>query len=490
MSAHNSGVNSPRNFVYFAIYFARAVILILLKEKLRLACCPSLVAPDLLRCCPKGGEGGHRGETARILGGKAFRTGFGNQEPPVPQGTTVAEAEAEADIKRTASEAVLRVISKHAFPESPDGGDTGVEAGVSSPAPPSRPPTAATPARTNAAVVVERASVLSAALCAWKHFGLPLAALEACLRPQLEDADGARVLTAVFFPQLSRDAARNGEPSRDPRGKEDRRRARSSGGVGGRGAQMATEDGTAYLHDLGLSPHFFLALTRAAGKSAVLGSATSSSRYAPGDGRSAVGSAAAATSLGSSQLALLLEHQAGEGGGSELHSAWVRSGAAASGSSSSSGRRGGRADVGSAWPPPGPGVGVGGAARGYAPSYSGRAAAPADRHENTAVWFFSCGHRFSRQDLLDTVAPASASSVRQATASLERTQQVLALEYEGRGSAAAGAACPECAAKELVRLAAVAGSSMQARGASTAGGSAGPPPPPQRLPPQERPRVR
>eukprot|EP00903_Cladosiphon_okamuranus_P018230 g16769.t1 len=434
----------------------------------------------------KGGEGRTQGEIARILSGKASRAGFGAREQTSLQGSTTAT---EADTKRTASEAIVRVIDKHVFPRgqgegTADGGET---AGPSPPAlrpPTSRPP----PVMPTSAAVLERASVLSEALCVWKHFALPLASLEACLRPQVEDVGGVRILAAVFFPQLSRDTARNGTSSRDPLGPEELRGARGPRGAGGRVAQ--TGKAPPRLHDLGLSPGFFLELTRAAGKPAVPGSAASSSRYAPNGARGAVGSAAA--SSGSSQLALLLEHQAGEGGGSELDSAWVRLGATASHAS----RRGGRADAGSAWPPV-PGLS---GAQGYASSYSGRApAAAVDRHADTAVWYFSCGHRFSRRDLFDSVLPASVSSVRQATASLERTQQVLALEYEGRSSAAAGAACPECAAKELVRLAAVAGSSMQARGASIAGGYSSPlprppppppPPPPQRLRTLEQPRVR
>lgn len=420
-----------------------------------------------------------------------MRTGLDAREPSSSPGTPIAVA----DTKRTASEAVLRVVDRHALPprrrveDSADGGDT-VKAAASSPATAailpasssfsSRLPTAAP----TSAVVLERASVLAEALCVWKYFGLPLAALEASLRPRLEDGDGVRVLTAVFFPRLSRDSARNGALSRDPLGQEGQRGARGSGGGGGRGTQTA-EHG-AFLRDLGLSPRFFLALTRAAGKPAVLGSVTSSSHHKLNDRRSAVGPA---TPLGPSTLTLLLEHLAGDGGGSELDSSWVRLGAAAPGSSSTPvGRRWGRVEVGSAWRP----VPGNSGAQGYAPSSDRAAAVAAADNADAAVWFFSCGHRFSRQDLLDSVVPASASSVMQATASLERTQQVLALEYEGRNSAAAEAACPECAAKELVRLAAVAGSSMRARGTPTTGGSSSPlpPPPPQRLPTQERPRVR
>lgn len=416
-----------------------------------------------------------------------MRTGFGAQEPSGSPGTTVAVA--DADIKRTASEAVLRVVDKHALPRrrgegtaggggggSDGGGGDTVEAVASSPAvapPPassSRPPTTATP--TSAAVILERASILAEALCVWKYFGLPLAALEASLRPQLDGGDGVRVLTALFFPQLSRDCTRNGAPSTDPLGQEAQRRARG----GGREGQTVKPGGS--FHDLGLSPQFYLALTMAAGKPAVLDSATSS--Y---DRRSAAG---LATSSGPSPLTLLLEHQAGSGGGSELGSAWVRLGATP-GSASAVGRRRGRVEVGSDWPPA---PSISGARTSY--SRDAAAATAAERLTDTAAWFFSCGHRFPRRRLLESVVPASASSVRQATASLERTQQVLALEYddEGRSSAAAGAACPECAAKELVRLAAVAGSSLQARGMSATGGNSSPPPPQQRLLTQERPRVR
>lgn len=110
------------------------------------------------------------------------------------------------------------------------------------------------------------------------------------------------------------------------------------------------------------------------------------------------------------------------------------------------------------------------------------------------MWVFSCGHSFTRQHLLDAVVPASVSSVRQATASLERTQQVLALEYDGqgRGTASAGAACPECAARELIRLAAVAGASMRSRGVATGGAAVPipPPPPPSSVQARERARIR
>lgn len=421
-----------------------------------------------------------------------------------------------------ASEAALRVVNEHVFPtrlrtgdDDPgdgaidnddggsggsDGGNGGGQTGV-----PSAAAAAALPAP--ATVILARASVLAEALCAWRHFELPLPPLEAALRPRLGDRDGVRVLAAVFFPQLSRDHTQPGLVSGFPRGGGPRGRGGSRDGWRGQSSLAATGPlraaaaATAVtlsppgptvaqmdkVRELGLAPQFLLALMRSAGKMP-----PASAGGCPAAQQTGTPPTIAGPATGPSPLTLMLDHRAGNGGAS---SSWLAAAAPGRERSTSAAagrrrRRGDRVDAASAWLR---GPTNSGAAQGDAPPSSSSAAADGDCLEDPTIWVFSCGHEFSLGHLLRSVVPASVSSVRQATASLQRTQQVVALEYE-RGRGGAGAACPECAAKELVRLAAAAaataGASMQrgaaAGGVVAAGGIPVPPP----LPPARRLQMR
>ncbi|CAM9302861.1 unnamed protein product [Ectocarpus sp. 12 AP-2014] len=469
------------------------------------------------------GEQEAPGEAALILGGKGRPFSGVEQPHPGPRTTTggtpvaaAADDEAMAETKRVASEAALRVVDEHVFPtclrtgdDDPgdgaidnddggiggsNGGNGGGQTGV---------PSAAAALPAPAAVILARASVLAEALCAWRHFELPLPPLEAVLRPRLGDRDGVRVLAAVFFPQLSRDHTQPDLVSGVPTGGGPWGRGGSRDGCLGQSSIAATGPlraaaATAVTlsspgptvaqidkaRELGLAPQFLLALMRSAGKTPA-----ASAGGRPAAQQTGTPPNVAHSATGPSPLTLMLDHRAGNGGAS---SSWLaaaapgreRSTSAAAGRTR---RRGDRADAASAWPR---GPTNGGTAHGDAPLSSSSAIADGDCLEDPAIWVFSCGHEFLLGHLLRSVVPASVSSVRQATASLQRTQQVVALEYE-RGRGGAGAACPECAAKELVRLAAAAaataGASMQ-RGAAeggvaAAGGIPAPPPlpPPRRL---------
>ncbi|CAM9300751.1 unnamed protein product [Ectocarpus sp. 13 AM-2016] len=479
------------------------------------------------------------GEAALILGGKGRPFSGVELSHPGPRKTTggmpVAAAtddEATAETKRVASEAVLRVVNEHVFPKclrtgdddkgdgaidnagggggggGSDGGNEGGQTGVPSAAEAAAAAAVALPAP--AAVILVRASVLAEALCAWRHFELPLPLLEAALRPRLGDRDGVRVLAAVFFPQLSRDHTQPALLSGVPTGGGPRSRGGSRDGWRGQSSLAATGPlraaaaATAVTlsspgptmaqmdkaRELGLAPQFLLALMRSAGKTP-----PASAGGRPAAPQTGAPPNVAGPATGPSPLTLMLDHRAGNGGGS---SSWLataapgrqRSTSAAAGRTR---RRGDRADAASAWPR---GPTNSGAAQGDARPSSSSAAADGDCIQDPTIWVFSCGHEFSLGHLLRSVVPASVSSVRQATASLQRTQQVVALEYE-RGRGGAGAACPECAARELVRLAAAAattaGASMQrgaaagavvaAGGVAAASGIPAPPPlpPPRRL---------
>ncbi|CAM9620854.1 unnamed protein product [Ectocarpus sp. 4 AP-2014] len=456
------------------------------------------------------GEQEAPGDAALILVGKGRPFSGVEQSHPEPTttiGGTPAAAtddEATAETKRVASEAALRVVNGHVFAtclrtgdDDPsddaidnddgssggsDGGNCGGQTGV--------PFAAAAALPAPAAVILARASVLAEALCAWRHFELPLPPLEAALRRRLGDRDGVRVLAAVFFPQLSRDHTQLGLRG----GSWDGWRGQSSLAATGplraaaaTAVRLSSPGPTVAQMDkareLGLAPQFLLALMRSAGKTPAV---SAGGRPAAQQTRTPPNVAGLAT--GPCPLTLMLDHRAGNGGGS---SSWLaaaapgreRSKSAAAGRTR---RRGDRADTASAWPR---GPTNSSAARGDAPPSSSSAAADGDCLEDPTIWVFSCGHEFSLGHLLRSVVPASVSSVRQATASLQRTQQVVALEYE-RGRGGAGAACPECAAKELVRLAAAAaataGASLQrgaaAGGLVAAGGIPAPPP----LPPARR----
>lgn len=373
-----------------------------------------------------------------------------------------------------------------------------------------------------------RASILAEALCVWGQAGLPRTPLEAALRPRLDDRDDARVLAAVFFPQLSCDRTRATAPG----GNQEETAVAAEGvrtGYARWGKAIAagvsagpTASQIEAARKLGLSPRFTLALLRVAEKPHPLPCSTTPLRNADSLGDTSRGDhnqpepalSSATTShptsssgmslpsvffparnthMGASTpapsaLALLLEDRAG--GGRERGRVGVAmsgSGGASTGAESSVLHPPGARGQPATWP----GAVAGGHASGAAAVTAAAAAAAADENAD-GVWF-SCGHRFSRDHLLRTVVPTCLSAVSQATSSLQRTRQILTLEYEGQS---AGAACPECAANELGRLVAglrpAAASSRVVGGRGTKGGSAPPPPPlspsprPQRLPKQER----
>ncbi|CAN0190786.1 unnamed protein product, partial [Ectocarpus sp. 8 AP-2014] len=308
------------------------------------------------------GEQGASGEAALILGGKGFPFPGVEQSPPGPTTTiggtpaaAAADDEATAETKRVASEAALRVVDEHVFPTrlrrgdddpgdgaidnddgddgggggSSDGGNGGGQTGVPSAA----AAAAALPAC--AAVILARASVLAEALCAWRHFELPLPPLEAALRPRLGDRDGVRVLAAVFFPQLSRDHTRPGLVSGFPRGggpwgrggSRDERRGQSSLAATGplRAAAAATvvtlsPPGPTIAQmdkarELGLAPQFLLALMRSAGKTPAASAGGGPAAQQTGTPPNVAGPA-----TGPSPLTLMLDHRAGNGGAS---SSWL-----------------------------------------------------------------------------------------------------------------------------------------------------------------------
>lgn len=488
----------------------------------------------------QGGKSVAPSETARILGGKGsppHRSLPPSQsEPPTADGGTY-EVLGRAFMNsvegnRGAYAAVLRIIDAYAF-------QSGAASGSGGGSNTSMPPMTDAKARTAAAptfssvvpaapvapdVILVRASILAEALCVWGCFGLPLAPLEASLRPRLDDRDNARVLTTVFFPQICPDVTLNRATSRG----QTRVAAVVAAGGGDWGGQNFSGGGTVLkaaslgptpsqieaASGLGLSASFLLALTRAGGKlsaspaspelcrptedvadgghrSPVLGSqmhlgvgltattaaqpSSSSSFSALAPGISACNSVGPRTSA-PAPLTLLLEHRAGV---RKLASS-VRFAPAlsADGRGRESGRGGTpmsevaeRSFARSSRPLPD--------ARDQAVAWSGAgpaagACAPTNNDEDT-VWF-SCGRRYSRDHLLRTVVPACVSRIRHATSSLPRTQQALALEYEGRNAAAA---CPECAVKELGRLVAglrpaAVGTGVVVGGVSTGGVS--PPP--------------
>lgn len=438
---------------------------------------------------------------------------------------------------------MLRIADIHVFRKISDGsGDcdsvsTAVPSTAGAGAVPraaTQPPVAATaPAAPH--VILARASILAQALCVWGHYGLPRVPLESSLRPRLDDRDDARVLAAVFFPQLSRDVTQTTGRSRDQQvaaaaeglGAGYTRGGKvMSAGVGRTEAAPArpTAAQIEAARKLGLSPRFTLALLRVAEKPRPLpgpitpprnsdgtGGGSRGGQSSPEPASSATTSEPASSSGASlppglrahnddmrlrtpapSALALLLEDRAGGGrerGRVEVAMSGVGGASAGAGLTALQppGARGQPATWSEAV--------AGGRASGAA---AAAAAATASDERADGVWF-SCGHRFSRDHLLRTVVPTCLSTVSQATSSLQRTRQILTLEYEGRS---AGAACPECAANELGRLVAglrpaAAAASRVVEGGVAKGISAPPPPPPpllpsprpQRLPNQERTRV-
>lgn len=434
---------------------------------------------------------------------------------------------------------MLRIVDTHVFRTGSDGAG---DCDSASMVPPSTADEGAVPraaslfpaAATAPAAPHEiraRASILAEALCVWGQSGLPRAPLEAALRPRLDDRDDARVLAAVFFPQLSRDVTRATAPGRGQEEAAAAEGVRTGYTRWGTAIAVGVSAGPTAaqieaVRQLGLSPRFTLALLRVAEKSHPLPGSTTPLRNTDGVGGASRGgqnppelaSSSATTSHPASlsgaylpphfpvykgdiesstpapsALALLLEDRAG--GGRERGRVGVAMsgvGGASTGAGLSALHVPGAGGQPATWQ----GAVTGGRASGAAAVAAAAAAAAADEHAD-GVWF-SCGHRFSRDHLLRTVVPTCLSAVSQATSSLQRTRQILTLEYEGQS---AGAACPECAANELGRLVAglrptAAANSRVVEGRVAKGSSHPPPPPPlspspqpQRLPKQERTRV-
>lgn len=431
-----------------------------------------------------------------------------------------AAGQEEEEAKRVASAALLRIMDAYAFHRatvSVVGGSAPASADLrSTPAEPAADAVSGAaaafllPAATSDSSILARASVLAEALCMWGHFGLPLESLEAALRPRLGGGDDTRVLTAVFFPQLSPDIRQNGGAIRtDPAVAGD-----SSGGwrqrqvlsVGPAGQPVAslgpTSSQAVAASGLGLSPVFLFSLTRASGKLAAAAAAAAMATSSAGVGGSGRGSPGVVSTAMTRQrspfsvpgslsgrsdgrmaalstpspLALLLQHRTGGGGaGGGVLASPIR--LAPPTSSIVGGREGGNGGTmtmrgRSAWPEDAKEEKKRSTSRAGATI----AAAAAATHSSSSrcadvsevVWF-SCGHHFSREHLVRTVAPSCISSERHSTSSLQRTQQALALEYSRRN---AGAACPECATKELGRL--VAGLRPSAGAPGVGGGAVAP----------------
>lgn len=429
------------------------------------------------------------------------------------------EATGVEEAKRAASAALLWIVDAYAFQRA------AISMSIASSGAPAGSDSGSTPSPLPAATsddILARASVLAEALCVWGHFGLPLESLEAALRPRLGDAVDTRVLTAVFLPQLSPDLRRSGAISNDL--------AAAGGGSGGWQRQLLnvgpagqpvaslgpTSAQAGAASELGLSPGFLFSLTRSSGKLAAAAAAAvatvTASVGVEGSGRGYPGFVSTAmadqrslfsmsginstsaysdgrtTALSTpSPLALLLQHRAGTGAG-ELPSPIRLALPAAAFMEGQEGGNGGNAMSGviglktrsrSAWPADakeersGPAVAV--AAR----------ASPSRADDASEVVWFSCGHHYSREHLVRTVVPSCMSKERHLTSPLQRTQQALALEYDRRNP---GAACPECATKELGRL--VAGLRPAAGAAAGEGGAAPgvptPPPLPTTLTPPPR----
>ena len=458
--------------------------------------------------------------------------------------TGQSAATAAGDIRVAAGEVVLLIADTHVFRRGSHGaGDcdsvsaaapSRADAGAVPRAATQSPAAATAPAASHA--ILERASILAQALCVWEHFGLPRVPLESSLRPRLDDRDDARVLVAVLFPQLSRDVTRAIGHSRD----QEKPAAAAAEGMGagytrggkvisaGVGRTKAAPAGPTAAQieaarKLSLSPRFTLALLRVAEKPRPFPGSIAAPRNSDGPGgisrggrsspepaaSSGTTSEPASSSAASlppgfpshiddmglstpapSALALLLEDRAGgERERGRIGVAMSVVGGASAGAGSNALQPPELRGQPATWSE----VVTGGSA----PGAAAVAAATASDERAGCVWF-SCGHRFSRDLLLRTVVPTCLSTVSQATSSLQRTRQILTLEYEGRS---VGAACPDCAANELGRLvaglrpaAAAAAASAVVEGGVAKGSSSPPPPPPprspsprpQRLPNQER----
>lgn len=288
--------------------------------------------------------------------------------------------------------------------------------------------------------ILERASVLAEVACVWSRFGLPVPALETALRPRLPAPHSARVLTALFFPQLSAGGS-VGEASSPPpppralgyrpgTGAMAKSRQPAPASLGPTRAQVECAG------NLGLSPRFHLALVQAGARVAASGSR--GGRTGAGAG---AGAAPAVPGMRKPPSPFVSPPRL------FVHDRWASSppplavllDTRSDGRNASTIRMPPRAEAG----------GTGGESRRMSGS-GGEARDPSlDGHGSDLVCF-SCGHSFSREHLLRVVVPACVSSLHHATSSLQRTEQVLTREYGRRGRI--GVACPDCVSKELRRL--------------------------------------
>lgn len=301
--------------------------------------------------------------------------------------------------------------------------------------------------------ILARASVLAEVVCVWRRFGLPVTSLEATLHPRLCERGSARVLTALFFPQLCMGACRDeaqvmyGELGI-------RLGVRAGTAVKLQDSMGPTQAQIKCAENLGLSPRFQLALIQVGARIAALESHRSpeiGARASPGGSYQSSVVAAGTTGgssstvtpavpdfsslhgLPSSALAVLLETRAN---GGEASSAWVGPSADGTGNKYD-GRRG-------SWSSASGSVGLGRSTTGA----SGRRGSALVVDENLVI--FSCGHSYGRDQLWRLVVPTCVSSLSHATSSLQRTEQMLVREYRRRGNMSV--ACPDCATKDLRRL--------------------------------------
>lgn len=400
----------------------------------------------------QGGNNGAPGETTRILSGEQL-----TPDDAVPEGEEVLTASAAE---------VLQIIEDYVFVRGTSSTGERVTSGSRTAGfeEVERPSLGSLPVPTDAdstnpcysfsqaiaapaSAILARASVLAEAVCVWGRFGLSVGPLEAALRPRLTDeADNARVLTALFFPQLSPDTCESvgmggrGDPTPQRAHGVDRQsvwKARADGQGWDTPCPSRTQIDAA--RTLGLSPRFHLALMQAGrtvaaasgscGRPRDVGSRVKSSRpfgYASSPRTSSGYERQPALP---SPFSVLVEHRAQRDG---VSSVWT-AGCSVATTGDTEGSVGG------------PRVDSSHNSVSAEETHGRKIGAASD---SEVVWF-SCGHRYSRDHLLHTVVPACVSSLGHATSSLQRTQQILVREYEGRNTSAA---CPECAVKELKRL--------------------------------------
>lgn len=435
----------------------------------------------------QGGNTGEPGALSRILSGEDPSRLRAVQQHGLPPASADAYATRDEENRTVGAAQVLQIIDDYAFRDSsaPVEVRTGA-AGCSQPA--TEIALVADHSSCTPTAILERASILGEALCVWRRFELSLTSLEAALRLRLPEEENVLVLSSLFFPQQSPDIR-----VATHRGSNKVRAAPSGVDTARAGWNVAPDQAFSSgptlaqieaARGLGLSSPFNLALMQAGGRMAAVSRQTARlGSDGPALSLSATGvrpspsAAASVYDLHNTMryaLASLLEHRQ-EAGSSE--SVWIGPAVTTSRNSAKDlGRSSGGAK----------------SFRGITSSDgmedSGRWLGPSGGDtsgDGEAVWF-SCGHRFSRDDLLRTVVPACVSSLGHATSSLQRTQQLLVREYEGRS---ARAACPECAAKELRRLVSSLRPTAAAAAAVAGGGGAGgnaasstmPPSPPRRL---------